>query len=115
MNLRSISLLLFLSCTGIAFAQPPKSLHATRILKAPRIDGILNEEIWKEAPDADNFIVGQPKFGDTASKRTVVKVVYDDEAVYIGAHLYDEHSLIRKQLTARDNEQGQDVDLLGVV
>ena len=115
MNLRSISLLLFLSCTGIALAQPPKSLHATRIVKAPRIDGILNEEIWKEAPEAGNFIVGQPKFGDTASKRTVVKVVYDDEAVYIGAHLYDEHSLIRKQLTARDNEQGQDVDLLGVV
>lgn len=106
---------LMLACLAIIWAQPQKVLQATKISKAPKIDGILNEEIWKDAPEAKNFIINQPKFGDTASKKTIVKIVYDNEAVYVGAHLFDDPKLIRKQLTGRDNEGGQDVDLFGVV
>ena len=35
-------------------------------------------------------------------------------AIYIGAYLYDDPSLIRKQITARDGEQQKDVDYFSV-
>jgi len=40
--------------------------------------------------------------------------VYDDNAIYIGAYLYDDPSLIRKQITARDAETQKDVDFFSV-
>ncbi len=103
--------LVFLLATGTA----QKMVQAVKITHAPKIDGVLNEEVWRTAPIADNFIVNQPKFGDTASQKTEVKILYDDEAIYVAAHLYDNPLLIRKQLTARDNEDRQDVDLFGIV
>ncbi len=106
-------LIVFIFLLATVTAQ--KMLQAVKITHSPKIDGVLNEEIWRTAPIADNFIVNQPKFGDTASRKTEVKIVYDDEAIYVAAHLYDNPSLIRKQLTARDNEDKQDVDLFGIV
>jgi hypothetical protein len=91
-----------------------KSLKALKILKAPKIDGILNEEVWNEAPLATDFIINQPDFGKPASQKTEVRILYDDEAIYIGAHLYDDPSKIRRQLTARDNEQNQNTDFFAV-
>ena len=41
-------------------------------------------------------------------------MLYDDDAIYIGAYLYDDPALIRKQLTARDGEQQTDVDYFSV-
>jgi hypothetical protein len=110
-----IALYITVSVFAVAIAQQQKSLPAIKVNKAPKIDGVLNDDAWKNAPEANNFIVGQPKFGDTATKKTIVKIVYDNDAVYIGAHLFDDPKLIRKQLTARDNEDNQDADLFGVV
>lgn len=49
-----------------------------------------------------------------ASQQTAVKIVYDNSAIYIGAHLYDDPSLIRKQITARDEELQKDLDYFSV-
>ena len=49
-----------------------------------------------------------------ASQKTEVKIVYDNSAIYIGAYLYDDPSLIRKQITARDEEQQKDLDYFSV-
>ena len=43
-----------------------------------------------------------------------MKIVYDNAAIYIGAYLYDQPSLVRKQMTSRDAEQRQDVDYFAV-
>lgn len=91
-----------------------KTLHAFKTAKPPKIDGLVNDEVWKQAPVATGFIVNQPQFGNTASQKTEVRVLYDDDAIYIAAHLFDDPKLIRRQLTARDNEQRQDVDLFAV-
>ena len=56
------------------------------------IDGELNEAIWQKAEVASNFIMFQPDNGKAIaeSKKTEVKVLYDNEAMYIGATLNDE-------------------------
>ena len=94
------------------YAQP--SLNATRIAQAPIIDGKLNDATWESAPIATNFVQNFPDVGQPATVRTEVRVVYDNYAVYIGAYLYDNPANIRKQLTARDDEQQSDVDYFSI-
>ncbi|PZX63506.1 DUF5916 domain-containing protein [Hydrotalea sandarakina] len=104
-------LLILLACQ--VFAQQ-KHFKAFRTQHAVKIDGILNENEWAVAEVANNFIVNQPQFGATASQSTEVKVLYDDNAIYVSAYLHDDPTLIRRQMTLRDGEQRQDVDVFGV-
>jgi hypothetical protein len=61
-----------------------------------------------------DFIQSFPNVGEPASQKTEVKILYDDNAIYIGAYLYDDPSQIRKQFTARDDEDRKDVDYFSV-
>ncbi|WP_296316795.1 DUF5916 domain-containing protein [Winogradskyella sp. UBA3174] len=106
MNLRSsliIIVLLFFS--NISLSQDKKVLNISRTNKAPKIDGILNESFWAEADIATDFVQFQPEIGNLRDKnqRTEVKITYDDNAIYVGAYLYDDPTKIMSQLTSRDN------------
>ncbi len=96
-----------------AFAQE-RNLPALKINTPIKIDGILDEAAWQKAAIADSFIVNFPTFGVPAKQNTQVRVLYSDQAVYIGAYLYDDPKLIRKQLTSRDGESRQDIDYFSV-
>jgi len=109
-NLLTVPLL----CVCCSLFSQNKTLQAAKTLQPPVIDGVLDEEVWQSAPVAENFIQNFPNAGKPASRNTAVRVLYDNSAVYIGAYLYDDPSLIRKQLTARDGEQKQDVDYFSV-
>lgn len=91
-----------------------KNLVAVKAAVAPKIDGDLNDAVWNSAPVATEFIQNFPTFGIAATTKTEVRILYDDAAIYIGAYMYDDHSLIRKQFTSRDGEQRQDVDYFSV-
>lgn len=102
-------LLLFIA----VFAQE-KKLAALKINSPIKIDGLLDEPAWAQAGVADSFIVNSPHYGVPANNPTIVKILYSDQAVYVGAYLYDDPTKIRKQLTARDGEQRQDIDYFSV-
>mgnify|MGYP001470763632 FL=1 len=91
-----------------------KTTEAVKTVQAPRIDGLLNDDAWQEAPVLTDFIQNSPSPGSPASSKTVVRILYDNTAIYVGAYLFDDPSLIRKQFTARDGEQMRDVDYFSV-
>jgi hypothetical protein len=91
-----------------------KTLQATKINQGPVIDGLLNDAAWQGVIPATGFIQNFPNVGTPASQRTEVKIVYDDEAIYVGAYLYDDSAMIRRQITARDEEQQKDLDYFSV-
>lgn len=91
-----------------------KTTEAVKIVQAPRIDGLLNDDVWKEAPVLTDFIQNSPSPGSPASSKSEVRILYDNTAIYVGAYLFDDPSLIRKQFTARDGEQMRDVDYFSV-
>ena len=92
-----------------------KELSATRITKAPHIDGVLDDESWKNAPIATDFIQLEPKPFSKSSHSTEARVLYDDDAVYIGAYLYDAPDSIGKELAQRDDlDQNVNADWFGV-
>ncbi|REE25752.1 carbohydrate binding protein with CBM9 domain [Winogradskyella pacifica] len=106
MNARS--LILLLTVLGIAtssIAQNKKTLNIQRSTLEPKIDGILDDAIWKNAEMATGFLSNRPEIGKEAphNERTEVKMTYDDKAIYVAAYLYDDPSKIMKQLTNRDN------------
>src|SRR5688500_16029467 len=100
---------IFLSYCFTCFVQH-KTTVAIKVISPPKIDGLLDEKIWSEAPPATGFITNTPSFGNPSTDTTSVKILYDNTAIYIGAILYGDPTLIRKQFTPRDQERQADVD-----
>lgn len=104
-------LLLLLVLLAINFAEAqvaqPKVLDVSKIDATIKIDGILDENAWLSANVAANFIQFEPKPGIPARFDTEVKVLYDNQAIYIGALLHDPHpDSILKEFTSRDTRNG---------
>lgn len=88
-----------------------KAIEAVRIAEPPVIDGILDEDIWKLADLADNFVQYSPFNGSPSKFRTEVRVLYDNSAVYIGAIMYDPSpDSIYTELGERDSDYGLNAD-----
>ena len=67
-----------------------KDINARRTNKDIKIDGFLNENSWTENTSiASNFTQLKPFPGNPITQKTEVKVIYDDDAIYIGAICYD--------------------------
>ena len=86
-------------------AQDKKTYNISRTDNAPKIDGVLDDEVWKTAQIATDFIEFKPTVGKTMpeNKRTEVKMTYDDSGIYISAYLYDNPEDMMKQFTQRDD------------
>ena len=71
-------------------AQPSaKHTLATRTAgRAPRIDGQLDDSAWRAALPIDDFRQQRPLENSEPSERTEVRVVYDNDALYIGARMF---------------------------
>lgn len=69
-------------------AYPRPVAEATRAAEPPRLDGRLDDPAWAGAEILTDFIQSQPDAGALATERTEVRIVYDDDALYIGAMLY---------------------------
>lgn len=86
-----------------------KTTTAVRCTVPPRIDGDLGDVAWLEAPVATGFIVDRPVPGKPAAFATEVRMLYDDEAVYIAFMNHDpEPDSILAQLSGRDNQGNTD-------
>lgn len=117
-----ISILLFIIISVLSFAQEKvkdsitrKKITAIKLDKAPKIDGNLDDETWKNIPICKDFVELRPNNGKTedADFKSEVKIAYDDTGIYVSAMLYDkEPSKISKQLTERDNIDNDDFFVL---
>jgi hypothetical protein len=112
--LREIALIPIFLCYCLASFGQAKKAHAVKTTRSPRIDGILDDDVWRNVPTATGFITNKPNYGLPASDSTTVKIIYDNTAIYIGAYLYVDPKLIRKQYTPRDQERKADVDHFAV-
>ena len=104
---------LLLFCFLTSYSQV-KIMKAIKTVQPPLIDGLLDDAAWLTSPVATEFIQNFPSVGKPATQRTEVRVLYNDEYIYIGAKLFDDPALIRGQITARDEEQQQDLDYFSV-
>ena len=95
----------FLLLPSLSFSQK-KTLQAKRIVESITIDGKLTESAWADAPIASDFIMFAPDNGKTISpeKKTEVKILFDDNAIYVSAVMFDDNpDKILREMTQRDN------------
>ena len=87
-----------------------RELRAMRAAQSIRIDGLLDDASWADAPMATGFVQAEPLSGQPASQATEVRVLFDADYLYIGALLHDANpSLavvndIRKDFTEEDQD-----------
>ncbi|MBW3533707.1 MAG: carbohydrate binding family 9 domain-containing protein [Gemmatimonadetes bacterium] len=62
---------------------------AARATGSIGVDGRLDESAWAAAPVIDRFVQQKPTPGAPASELTEVRILYDDEHLYIGAEMHD--------------------------
>ncbi|MBC7438385.1 MAG: carbohydrate binding family 9 domain-containing protein, partial [Flavobacterium sp.] len=97
--------LLFFVFFSLSTVGQKKTLQAKYTSENISIDGKVSEEAWKTADNATDFIMYEPDNGKpiSKSKKTNVKILYDNNAVYVSAILYDEEpNKIARELTNRD-------------
>src|SRR5690606_14688740 len=86
--------LALLSMAGIIAAATPSAaqtsshdrfrVDAVRVEVGPEVDGVLDETVWETAPVITDFVQQEPDEGAPATERTEVRVVYDEQNLYIG-------------------------------
>ena len=87
-----------------AAVAPKRQLPALRITETVKIDGVLDEPGWQQAPLAGQFIEQRPTPGRPERHPTEVRVLYDDAALYIGAVMHDvSQDSIARELSQRDD------------
>lgn len=95
-----------LAKTEINFLTDKKVLNTIKTTEVIKIDGILDEAIWSQLESATDFTMFEPGSGTPTpkTKKTEIKVTYTEEAIYIGAYLYDNNvSSIPMEVIGRDN------------
>ena len=107
-----ITLLMILP--GVTGQTPEKKQYkAVKLTTAPAIDGILDDDAWKEGTWIDDFTQFEPYNGGKVSQRTEFKILFDDDNLYAAFKPYDPSSdSIVSRLTRRDNPCG---DLVGII
>ena len=66
-------------------------VNAARRTHPIHLDGILDEADWSLAGLATAFTQRFPDPGKPATYQTEVRILYDDDAIYVGARMFDEH------------------------
>src|SRR5262249_14111414 len=108
------------SPAGTAATNFGHTVPAPTAIAAPRssailLDAKLDEAAWKNATPITNFTQFDPEEGKPASQRTEVRFLYDEDALYIGAKMYDSEGAkgVTTRLVRRD--ASFDSDYLQVV
>ena len=71
-------------------ARLDRKLPATRASGPIELDGRLDEPSWATAPLAKNFVQNDPREGEPATFDTEVRLLYDDDALFIGVFAKDD-------------------------
>jgi hypothetical protein len=102
---RALICLCMLITISFLNAQDKKTLTITKTDNAPKIDGILDDAIWETVEIATDFVQYDPDMGNTAKEhqKTEVRIVYNDQAIYIAAYLHEKPEDILRVFSPRDD------------
>jgi hypothetical protein len=112
---RIIFISLFILLTNFLSAQQVcKSILAVRTSVAPKIDGIQDDSCWSFQAGTNDLVQFQPDPGGKPRQKTTVKIIYDDEGIYVLARCFDSApDSILHQLGPRDEFQNN-ADAFGI-
>lgn len=77
---------------------------------AIKVDGVLDEEVWKRAEALTDFVQSEPLEGELATEGNEVRIAFDADNLYIGATLHDSNvaGLVVNDIKKDFKEEEQD-------
>lgn len=104
--MEKLLVVLFLLAGFVSAQEPLKPLFTKT---PPKIDGVMDDEVWKVAPNVTGFKTFIPDFGKDHSEKTVVYMCYDKDNLYFAYKCFDrEPDKIKASVTNRDNIRPDD-------
>ncbi|HVK72666.1 MAG TPA: DUF5916 domain-containing protein [Kofleriaceae bacterium] len=94
------------SAPAAAAVGPAKIATAARATGPVHLDGALDEPAWQAAPAIADFLQKEPVEGAAPSHPTEVRVLFDADALYIGARMDAAPGRTRRSITRRDETSG---------
>ena len=85
-----------------------KELPAIKTEQPPTIDGVLDDACWQNAPQAVGFT--DERTEKPAKNQSIGHLVYTDNAIYVGLHLYDDmpDKIVARQTKDQTRIRGED-------
>jgi hypothetical protein len=83
--------------TEFILSPPTEGIVAARMRASFRIDGVLDEAVWRGVKPTTHFVQREPNEGAPATMPSDVRIAITDSAVIIGARFEDDY---RARLTA---------------
>jgi hypothetical protein len=65
------------------------TVHATRVETPPRVDGILDDELYRRLAPVTDFVQQDPDEGQLATEPTLVWILFDATTIYVSARCRD--------------------------
>ncbi len=96
---RSLAVVVVLSMSALpSLADAPQSVKsvegrltmiATRTETEVKLDGVLDDAVWKIAQPISGFVQTEPKESEAATEDTEVRIAFDADSLYIAAYCHD--------------------------
>lgn len=77
-----------------------------RVAQPPTLDGLLDDEAWRQATFTTDLIQKEPDQGLPSTLRTEVAFVYDGDALYVGARMFSDSPADIETVMTRRDESG---------
>ncbi len=102
--------------TAQTSTSPRPTIEALRIDAPIRLDGVLDEAAWEQAPVGSSFTAREPEDDRPAAQQTEFSVVYTENVLYFGIRAHDPEpdAIVAKELQ-RDSDHGRNDDSLAIV
>jgi hypothetical protein len=86
------------------------SVTAVAVTSRPRLDGSLDDDVWRRIAPTSGFVQAEPDEGKPATETTEVRVAYDDATLYVAAYMHDTNpgGIVVNDLRKDFDEQNQD-------
>jgi len=104
-----------LLCASATFAQstaPQPSITAVYAEVPPRIDGLLDDEIWQQIEPTTDFVQRWPEEGARPTEDSEMRIAFTEDFLYFGLHFRDKNP---EEIRANIFERGGRLDKDDVV
>ena len=90
----NVQIFCLLSFSWASLCGPPTYSETRKILVSIisdpiSINGVLDETVWRQAPDIGDLIQREPDTGQAPSEKTEIKLLRDQNNLYVGVVAYD--------------------------
>lgn len=84
-------ILLYFGFSSVLFGQNQKVITAYQIREGEtlKLDGYVDDEVWKKAMVITDFLMQEPVEGGAPTEKTEIRIAYDADNLYISAILFD--------------------------